>query len=110
LERVAPFTPRLAARDAQIDQFAAAEKRQIARGERQRIPAKTLIHDQGFTLVEPLTAGGGANGVRRFQGKEFVAMHDPQGRERTLKLARERIRTQVHGRRFTGAARRRAGA
>src|SRR5690606_4466217 len=91
--------PGLAGRDAQVDQLAPAEQRQVAGGQRELVPLEALADDQRLALIEALLARCGADRVGRFEHEQgLVAMQDVERRERAFEVSGKLFRAQDHGR------------
>ena len=98
LQRLAAVAAGLAVGDAQVDQLAGAEQRQVAGGGLQFAPAETLAGDQHLALGIALLAGGGADGVAGFEHQQgLVAVEDVERGERLVELGGELLGAQVHG-------------
>jgi len=115
LQRIAAVAAGLARRDAQVDQLGAAEERQVARGEGERVPLEAVADDQGLALLVALATGCGADCVGSLEHQQrLVAVQQPERRERALELGGELVGAQVHAGRRNGfsrcGGRRRGGA
>ena len=83
------FAARLAGRNAQIDQLAAAEQRHVAARVMQFDPVESGDRGEHFALVETAAAGGGAQRVGGLDDKQrLVAIDDVDRFQLTFQLRR----------------------
>jgi len=77
LEHARAFDPRFAARNAQVDELAAAEQAEVAVGRGQRFPFEAGLGNQDFAIVVSGGASGGAYLIAGFDRQQrLVAVHD----------------------------------
>ena len=97
LECRATLAPRLAGRNAQIDQRAAAEQRPVARRVVQFDPVETGDCGEHFAFVETLAAGRCTNGIGRFDDQQgFVAVDDVDRLQLTFKMRCKLLALELH--------------
>ncbi len=77
LEHARAFDPRFAARNAQVDELAAAKQAEVAVGRGQRVPFEAGLGKQDFAIVVSGRASGGAYLIAGLDRQQrLVAVHD----------------------------------
>ena len=98
LQGFAAVAPGLSVGNAQVDELAGTEQRQVAGDRLQLAPAETLAGDQHFALSVALFARRAADGIAGFEHQQgLVAVQDVERREGLVEVGRELFGAQVHG-------------
>ena len=99
LNGLSALAARLAGRDAQVDQLAAAEQRHVAGGEMQFVPVEAGNRRQHLALVETLPPGRGADGIGSFDDEQrFVAVNDVNRLQLAFEVGCELLTLEQHRR------------
>ena len=97
LKRGTTFAPRLAGRDAKVEQFSPPKKGKIAGSVVQLVPVEPGEGGQYFALVEALLACRSANGVGGFDDQQrLVAIHHVYGFQRPVEVGVQLFAPQKH--------------
>jgi len=97
LEHARAFESGLAARNAEVDQLAAAEQTQVAVGGSQRIPFEARFGDQHFAVVVAGSACGGAYLVAGLDRQQrLVAVHDVERGKAAAEMRSQLGGTDLH--------------